>query len=78
MNDDLGFADWELRCHWSRWLIELREGMRRSGGDDLCESLDALLFTIVQVNDCAFDRAIWLTLDLGYWMSELDAEVVRD
>lgn len=78
MDDDLGFADGELRCHWPCWLIEMRKGMRRSGSDYLGESLDALLAAIIQIDDCAFNGPIRLTLDVDDWMSEFDAEVVGD
>lgn len=78
MNDDLGFADWKLRCHWPCRLIEMREGMGRGGSDDFCESLDAFLLIIIQIHDCTFNGPIRLTLDIGDWMSELDAEIIRD
>ena len=78
MNYDLGFADWELRCHWSRRLIEVREGMRGSGSDDLVEGLDAFLAAIIQIDNRAFDGPIWLALDLSDWMPKLDAEVIGD
>lgn len=78
MNNDLGFADWELRCHWPRRLIEVGEGMGRSGSDDLVEGLDAFLAAIIQIDDCAFNGPIRLALNLSDWMSELDAEVIGD